>query len=163
VIDGEKYLKTPRETVYVVRRGMNPNPTQVSRENQLFEGKQIRGCVENSGVYVIRRALKRGVWYGVYRIEESKWTGLKFLKMAYPEVLVDKKKEVWVWKLEPGQYLVVERIERSKKRYDLYVWHLTVEPNRVCWQFWGKTWVSDILDIKPMLELSLRKRLGGGE
>ena len=127
---------------------MNPNPNQVSRENQPFEEKQIRGCVENSGVYEIRRAQVRGVRHSVYRIEESKWTGYKFLKFVYPEVVVDERKEVWIWKLEPGQYLVVERVEKSKKRYDLYVWHLTVEPNKACWQFWSKTWVSDILDTK---------------
>ena len=123
---------------------------------------QIRGCIEINGVYEIRRARVRGVWNGVYRIEESKWTGYKFLKLVYPEVVVDKKKEVWTWKLEPGQYLVVESIERSKKRYDLYVWHLTVEPDKACWQFWSKSWVSDVLDIKPFLELILEKRLGGG-
>ena len=127
-----------------------------------FTGIQIRGCVENSGVYEIRRAQVHGVRYSVYRIEESKWTGYKFLKFVYPEVVVDERKEVWIWKLEPGQYLVVERVEKSKKRYDLYVRHLTVEPNKACWQFWSKTWVSDILDTKPMLELILEKRLGGG-
>jgi len=141
---------------------MNPNPNQVSRENQPFEEKQIRGCVENSGVYEIRRAQKRGVMHRVYRIEESKWTGYKFLKFVYPEVVVDKKKEVRIWKIEPGQYLVVESVEKSKKRYDLYVWHLIVEPNRVCWHFWGKSWVSDVLDIKPWLQMVLEKRLGGG-
>ena len=132
-------------------------------QKQTFEGNQIRGCVEINGVYEIRRAQIRGVWHGVYRIEESKWTGYKFLKFVYPEVVADERKEVWTWKLEPGQYLVVERIERGKKRYDLYVWHLTVEPNKACWQFWSETWVSDILDIKPMLQFILEKRLGGGE
>ena len=78
-------------------------------------------------------------------------------------MVVDKKKEVWIWKLEPGQYLVVESVEKSKKRYDLYVWYLIVEPNRACWHFWGKSWVSDVLDIKPMLQTILEKRLGGGE
>ncbi len=131
-------------------------------KTQTFEGKQINGCVEINGVYEIRRAQIRGVRYSVYRIEESKWTGYKFPKYVYPEVVVDEKKEVWIWKLEPGQYLVVERVEKGKKRYDLYVWHLIVEPNKACWHFWGKSWVSDILDIKPWLELILEKRLGGG-
>jgi len=139
-----------------------PTQPKSTGENQLFEGKQISGCVEYSGVYEIRRALVRGVWHGVYRIEESKWTGFKFLKFVYPEGVVDEKKEVWVWKLEPGQYLAVERVEKSKKRYDLYVWHLTVELNKACWHFWGKTWVSDVLDIKPMLQFILERRLGGG-
>jgi len=147
----------PKKTQKMTNMQTQKQP-QSTGENQLFEGKQIRGCVENSGVYVIKRALKRSVWYGVYQIKESKWTGLKFLKMAYPEVSVDKKKEVWEWKLEPGQYLVVERIERNEKRYDLYIWYLTVETNKACWQFWSKTWVSDVLDIKPMLESILEKR-----
>ena len=138
-----------------------PIMTHMQNQKQPFEGKQIKGCIEINGVYEIRRAQVRGVRHSVYRIEESKWTGYKFLKFVYPEVRVDEKKEVWIWKLEPGQYLVVERVEKSKKRYDLYVWHLTVEPNKACWQFWSKTWVSDILDAKPMLQLILEKRLGG--
>jgi hypothetical protein len=135
--------------------------TPMQKQTQLFEGIQIKGCVENSGVYEIRRAHVCGVWRGVYRIEESKWTGYKFLKFVYPEVRADEKKEVWIWKLEPGQYLVVERVERGKRRYDLYVWHLIVEPNRACWHYWGKSWVSDVLDIKSWLQMVIEKRLGG--
>ncbi len=85
-------------------------------KTQTFEGKQINGCAEINGVYEIRRAQIRGVRYSVYRIEESKWTGYKFPKYVYPEVVVDKKKEVWIWKLEPGQYLVGrESRERQKE------------------------------------------------
>ena len=136
----------------------NPNLNGTGKPTEI----QIRGCIEINGVYEIRRALKRNVRYSVFRIEESKWTGYKFLKRVYPEVMADKKKEVWEWKLEHGQYLVVEKIERSEKRYDLYVWHLTVEADKACWCFWGKSWVSDVLDIKPWLQLVLEKRLGGG-
>jgi hypothetical protein len=136
--------------------------THMQNQNQTFEGKQINGCVEINGVYEISRAQIRGVRHSVYRIEESKWTGYKFLKFVYPEVRADEKKEVWAWKLEPGQYLVVERVERGKRRYDLYVWYLIVELNKACWWFWSNTWVSDILDTKPMLQLILEKRLGGG-
>ena len=123
---------------------------------------QIRGCVENSGVYEIRRVWIRGgdKWWGVFRIVNKGYA--KFVELVHPEAsVINEKKEVWTWKLGQGQYLVVERVERGKRKYDLYVWHLTVEPNRACWQFWSKTWVSNILDTKPMLELILEKRLGG--
>jgi len=150
------------DRVNLLNPSFTPKKTTMQTQKQTFEGKQIKGCIEYSGVYEIRRAQVRGVRHSVYRIEESKWTGYKFLKFVYPEVVVDEKKEVWMWKLEPGQYLVVKRVEKSKKRYDLYVWHLIVEPNRACWHFWGKSWVSDVLDIKPWLELIIEKRLGGG-
>ena len=136
-----------------------PLMTNMNSQTQTFKGKQINGCVEINGVYEIRRAQVCGVRHRVYRIEESKWTGYKFLKIVYPEVVIDERKEVLIWKLEPGQYLVVEGIEKSRKRYDLYVWHLIVEPNKVCWHFWGKSWVSDVLDIKPWLQMVLEKRL----
>jgi hypothetical protein len=126
------------------------------------QSKSTRTCFEINGVYEIRREWIRGgvKWWGVFRIVDKGYA--KFVKLVHPETsVVDEKREVWTWKLEPGQYLVVKRVRKSERRYDLYVWHLTVEPNKACWWFWSKTWVSDILDTKPMLQLILEKRLGG--